>query len=87
MVGIVTLVVSAASYGVAQMLAASPVTDSLEGASASVGVTAASGPLLLQTLTPLLAMIDAVPDALVLLVTGVALIGLAAGLRRHAPLS
>jgi hypothetical protein len=83
-VGLVMFLASVLSYGFVHMTAASPAIEVVDTANPSVGVTAAASPLVIpsaalevsEALVPL-------SDAGMLFATGIALMGLAAGVRRH----
>jgi hypothetical protein len=75
---------SAASYGFAQIPAPSPSTEIPSAAVAATDITVAASPLILPSASfEFIEMLSAVSDATMLFATGVALIGLAAGVRRH----
>lgn len=85
-VGLVMLIAGAASYGLVRMLAASPATaGSVETQSASAGAAAAASQVMSPSvLFSIDALVESTPDPIVLLGAGVALFGVAEGLRRRA---
>ena len=88
--GVVIFVASAVLYGFAQIAGASPATDAvavtpvLEAASSSVEVGSAPASIMLSGATLELAeVLESISDPTMMLATGVALFGLAAGVRRR----
>lgn len=83
--GVVMFIASVASSGFVHVAAASPSTETVETTSApTVGVTAAGSPFVLPSAGPeWVEMLGSVSETTRLFAAGVALLGLAAGVRRH----
>jgi drug/metabolite transporter (DMT)-like permease len=83
-VGLVMFVASVVSYGYVHMTAASPAIEVVDTATPSVGVTAAASPLVFPAAAlEVSEALVSLPDSGILFAAGVALMGLAAGIRRH----
>lgn len=84
-VGLLALVGSAVSYGLALMTAATPsaaAAAEMESSASGVGTTAST--LIVPSLAVSIeSLFASAPDPVVLLVTGMALIGVAEGVRRR----
>jgi hypothetical protein len=83
-VGAVMLLSAVVSYGLVRMRAASPALELVESSSSPSMAVAAASPLLVQSSTVEFAeTLASLSDTTMMLAAGVALLGLAAGVRRH----
>ena len=86
MVGVVLLVASGVSYGLVYSTEASPAAfEAVEVGGTGIVMKQAAAPLVVMTPDRFgfIAFVDSIPDTTVLLASGVTLLALAAGVRRH----